>query len=124
MILPPPNFLKKSNGCSKSFSVRHGISSRNEGLFISCHNEVRNNLLYPDQQAFPFHCVLRKPLINQVHSRSEEELHQGRGGLETRNDIIIRGLWERQTESIIGVIFGDLDAYTYNHELMDKLLSR
>ena len=47
-----------------------------------------------------------KPIINQGRSRSEYELRQGRGWLETRGDILIRGLWESRTEAIIFVRLG------------------
>ena len=53
---------------------------------------------------------------------SEEDAPQGRGGLETRGDVLIRGLWEIQTDVIIGVIFGDSSANTYKYEPIDNLL--
>ena len=45
-----------------------------------------------------------------------------REGLDTRGDVLIRGLWEIQTDSIINVIFGDSGVDTYKYDLMDKLL--
>ena len=42
--------------------------------------------------------------------------------LETRGDVLIRGLWEIHTDAIIDVRFGDSDAETYRKETMDKLL--
>ena len=44
--------------------------------------------------------------------------------MEIRGDVLIRGLWESQTDAIIDVRFGDLDADTYKHKPMDKLLAR
>ena len=43
-------------------------------------------------------------------------------GLDTRGDVLIWGLWESQTDAIIGVRFGDSDADTYRKDPMDKLL--
>ena len=43
---------------------------------------------------------------------------------EKRGGVSIRGLWESQTEAIIGFRFGDADADTWNPEGMDKLLDR
>ena len=47
-----------------------------------------------------------------------------RGGIfpETRGEVSIRGLWESQTEAIIGVRFGDSDVNTWKLEEMDQLL--
>ena len=42
---------------------------------------------------------------------------------ETRCEVSIWGLWERQTEVINVVRFGYDDAETRNPEIMDKLLS-
>ena len=42
--------------------------------------------------------------------------------METRGDVPKWGLWERQTDAIIGIKFGDFDADTYEHESMYKLL--
>ena len=43
---------------------------------------------------------------------------------ETWGGVLIKGLWESQTEAIIYVRFGDTDIYTYNKEVMDTLLPR
>ena len=45
---------------------------------------------------------------------------KGRGGLDTRGDVLTRRLWESQTDTIIDVRFGDSDANTYKYESMDK----
>ena len=54
---------------------------------------------------------------------SEEEIRQGVHRLDKQGDVLIRVLWEIQTDAIIGVIFGDSDAETYRKEPMDKLLA-
>ena len=41
-----------------------------------------------------------------------------------RGDVLIRRVWERQTDAIIDVISGDSDADTYKNEPTDKILSR
>ena len=48
------------------------------------------------------------------------------GGIipETRGDVLIRGLCEIQTESIIDVIFGDDDVENYVKEGMDTIFPR
>ena len=42
--------------------------------------------------------------------------------METRGDVLIRGLWEIQNDVIIDVRFGDADMDTYKYDPMDKLL--
>ena len=42
--------------------------------------------------------------------------------MDKQGDVLIRVLWEIQTDAIIGVIFGDSEADTYRNEPMDKLL--
>ena len=118
----PPNLPKICDSCYQSFSVRHVLSFSHWGLVISCRNEVCYELLYLARQAFPSNCVWGEPFIRQVHSRSDEEVRQGRGGFDTRGDVLVRGLWESQTYSIINVRFGDTDADTYNKDPMDNLL--
>ena len=44
--------------------------------------------------------------------------------METRGDVLIRGLWEFQNDAIIDVKFRDADMDTYKNQLMDKLLAR
>ena len=43
---------------------------------------------------------------------------------ETRGDVLIRVLWEIQTDAIIGVRISKYDAETYVKEGMDKILPR
>ena len=106
----PPLTLKKCGGCYQSFYIRHGLICSHRGLIISHHNQVHDEILYLNQQDFPSNCVPGEPLIHQGHSRSEEEVRQGRNGLETWCDVLIWGLWESQTDAIINVIFGDSNA--------------
>ena len=42
--------------------------------------------------------------------------------METSSDALFRGLWERQTDAIIDIIFGDADVEMYKNEPTDKLL--
>ena len=83
---------------------------------------MRGKLLYLDQQDFPSSDVCGKPLIQQGRIISGKEICQGSDILETRGDILIRGLWERWADAIIDVKLGDADAETYRFELMVVLL--
>ena len=97
------------------------LSEETGGLVISCHKKVRDKLIYLAQQDFTPTWVRGKILIHQGHIRSEEEARQGRCGLEKRGDVLIRGLWESQTDAIINVRYGDANSDTYKYETMDKL---
>ena len=85
-------------------------------------NGVSDEILYLARRVFSSNCIRVEYFIFQGCRRSEEEARQGRGGLETRGDVLIRVLWKIQTGAIIGVRFGDADADTYKYEPMDKLL--
>ena len=93
-MLPPPKLKAKFDICSQSLSVLHGLSWSHVGLVIKFHKKVRDELLYLARQSFLSNYVCGKSLIHQVHSRSDEEVRQGGRGLETRGDVLIRGLWE------------------------------
>ena len=73
--------------------MRHVLSFIHGGVAIVCHNEVRDKLLYLVQQALYPNYEIDELLIHHGHSRSEEELHQGKGVLDTRVDILIREFW-------------------------------
>ena len=44
--------------------------------------------------------------------------------LDTRGDVLIRGLWDRQTDNIINAKVGNYGAYTYGLEPMVTLLAQ
>ena len=48
---------------------------------------------------------------------------QGRGGLDTRGDVIIWCLLEIHTYAIVDFRFGDADVDTYKYEAMDNILA-
>ena len=67
---------------------------------------------------------MKKPLIHQGRSRSEGGRYHRRIITETQGDVLIRGLWEIQTDDIIDVRLKDSDADTYVKEGMDTLFPR
>ena len=103
-----PHNLKKCHGCNQSLYIHHILSCSKGGLIMPCHNKVRDNILYLAWQAFPYNCIHGEPLIHQGCFRSEEELCHGRGGLETRGDIIIQELIHRFV-----LIYVCVHVYTY-----------
>ena len=79
---------------------------------------MRVKLLKLPQQALPSASVCIEYLIHKGCGISEGGICQGIDILETRGDVIIRGLWDRQNNSIIDIKLGDADVDTYMIELM------
>ena len=64
----PPNLQHKYGCCSQQCFSCHGLSFRHGGIFIACHKEVRDELLYLSQWYLPPNCVCGEPL----YTRDEE----------------------------------------------------
>ena len=121
----PVNLQSHCDGCGTAFGVTHTLSCSIGGLAIACHNEIRDGLLYLSQRAFTSAYVRVKPLIHQGHNRSKLKIRQGSDKhKDTRVDVVIRGLWDRQVKAIMDVKLGDADADTYKYEPMKSLLDR
>ena len=97
----------------QTFLVNHALNCNNRGLLTAYHNEICDNIIHIARQAFYPNCIHGKPLIHLGHIRLEEEVYHRGIFPETQGDVSIRGLWEIQTELIIGVRFGDADADTW-----------
>ena len=93
-------------------------------LVVARHNKISDENLYLVRRAFTPASVCVGPLIHQGRTRSEKDTRQGSGKeKETREDVMIRGLWDRQTEAIIDVKIGDTDLDSYKYEPMTALLA-
>ena len=102
------------DGCGTSFGVTHALSCSIYGLVIACHNRIRYELLYLSRRDFTLSYVRAKALIHQGRTRSKLEIRQGIDKhKDTRGDVIMRGLWNRQVDAIIDVKLGDADADRY-----------
>ena len=119
----PPKLQSKCDSCVTSLNVRHTLRYRKVGLVIARQNKVCDKILYLNRRAFPSAAVRNKTLIHQGCSRSERDIRQDSGRLETWGDIIIQGLWVRYTDTIINVNLGDAEANTYIFEPMVSLLA-
>ena len=105
-----------------TFSVRNVLSWPNGGLVITHHNEIHDNIIHLIKKYLFPNCVHRKNLIHQSRIRPEEEVRQRWSVPETLGDVSIRSLLKNMTEAIIGVRFGDDDAYSWKPVRADKLL--
>ena len=91
--------------------MTHTLSCGTGGLIITQRNKIREKLLYLARRAFTSRSVRAKPLIHQGYTRSEMDISQRSDKeKETREDVMIQGLWELQVEAIIDVKLGDTDA--------------
>ena len=70
---------------------------------------------------FPSEALCGKPLVHQGRSRSERDICQGSYILETRDDVLIQGLWNRQTDTIIDVKLNNAVTDTYKFDPMVAL---
>ena len=85
-----------------------------------CHNEV----YYISLWAFTPALVCAEPLIHKVRIRSERDIRQGSDKVkQIRGDMMIRGLWDQQAESIIDVKLGTADTDSYQYDPMAALLT-
>ena len=108
--------------CMQTFSVHDVMSCPNGGLIIARHNEICDEIIHLERQAFSPNFVRSEPLIHLLCSILEEDFSHGGRVPETYYGVSIQGLWEIRMEAIIDVIFGDADADTWKKDGMDKLL--
>ena len=86
---------------------------------------MHDELLYFARRPFGPESVSAKPLIHQVHTRSERGIRLGSDkDKETRGDVIIQFLWYQQADAIIDVKLGDADTDYCNYYPMAELLDQ
>ena len=115
----PVKLQSNCDGCGTTFGVTHALSCSIGGLVIACHNKIRDKFLYLSWRAFTSASVHVEHRINQVRTRSKQEIRQGSDkGKETRGGVMVWGLWDRQVNAIIDVNLGYAGADTYKYEPM------
>ena len=121
----PLNLQSHCNGCGPVFMVNHTLSCSTDGLVNARHNKIRDKIFYLSQRAFTSASVRAEPLIHHGHTISDQEIRQGSDkDKEMRGDVMVRGLWDRQVDTIIDVKLGDADADSYKYEPIEALLTR
>ena len=83
---------------------------------------MHDKLIHIAKHDFLPDCVHGKYLTHQGHIRYNKEGRHRRGENYSRDEVIIIGLWENQTDIIIDFIFGDADCATYNKDLTSSIL--
>ena len=96
--------------------MTHTLSCITGSLVIASHKKICDKILYLSQCAFTPESLHAKPLIHQVRTRSEQEIHQGSyKDKETQVDVMIQGLWDKKVEVIIDVKLGNVDTDSYKY---------
>ena len=111
--------------CGTAFGVTHVLIFRIGGLVVSRHNKIRDEILYLYRCALTSASISAEPLIHQGRTRSEQEICQDSDKhKETKGDVVIGGIWDRQVKAIIDVKLGDADADMDKYKPMKSLLAR
>ena len=100
------------------------LSCSNGGILIARHNKIHDKIIHLARQDFYPNYIRIKPLIHHGCSRYEGGAHHVSSITETRVGMLIRGIWVIQKDSIIDVIFSDVDTETYVKERMYTLFTR
>ena len=121
----PVNLQSHCDGRGTVFGVTHALICRIGGLVIARHNQIRDRILYIPQRAYTSASVCAEHLIHRGRTKSEQEISQGSDKhKDTKGEVMIHGLWDRQVYAIIDAKLGDADADTYNYEPTTSLLAR
>ena len=137
---------KKCDGCNAKFSVNHALSCKKGGLVVNRHNEVKDEVAYLAALATSPGKVRDKPNIHISRTSSEANLpgHASTKGTSPspsynnnsntntdeqqrffeRGDILIHGLFEKQTSCILDVRVTDSDCPSNLLASPEKVLAR
>ena len=141
---------KKCDGCGCNFSLEHALQCKKGGLVAERHNELRDEICYLAAQATTNSRVRGEPIIQTCHGPSNSmpasaRVHEARttptpstnspdspshhpthenGNWLGRGDVLIHGLWERQTSCVIDARVTDTDAPSYLSSTPPKIIAR
>jgi hypothetical protein len=120
-----PNALPaKCDGCSKNFSVEHGMSCKAGGLVLLRHNDVAWEWHRLCAQALTPAAVSDEPLIHTGRDMQTSANGQSTEALpDNRGDVAAHGFWRRGATTIFDVRITDTDAPTYRSRDPAKVLA-
>ena len=135
------NMPKKCDGCGAKFSVEHALGCKKGGLVTVRHNEVRDELAYLATLATSSSRVRDEPLIQICHSTRSTGLPGAArtqqstpaptpntvhvdGHWFDRGDLLIHGLYEKQTSCILDVRVTDTDQPSYRSSAPEVVIKR
>eukprot|EP00978_Attheya_sp_CCMP212_P020225 scaffold57622_cov65-Attheya_sp.AAC.2 len=116
------------------FSVGHALQCKTGGLVIMRHNEVKDELGYLAGIATSSNAVRDEPLINQGHAATGGAAANANANPQPndqqatpeglRGDLLVRGVWSKQTSCIIDVRICDTDSNSYLSSTPEKVLRK
>ena len=109
--LQPLSLPSCCDGCNEPFSIDHALTCKTGGLVILRHNELRDEYQCLAQWAYSNSAVWEEPLINPTFT--PDPATNQVTALGDRGDLMIRGLFERGTDSILDFQIKHLDAPSY-----------
>jgi hypothetical protein len=109
----------KCDGCGDEFSINHALKCKYGGLIILRHDEVTRELIELGTMALRPAAVRDEPLItsqtNNPNSKNNPPVDNPSNDGD-RGDILFRGLWTNQHETIVDIRVTDTDANAYKHQ--------
>ena len=118
----------KCDGCGDDFSINHALKCKYGGLIILRHDEVTRELIELGTMALRPAAVRDEPLITPVPKHHPAQTNSPNSTINPpvddpsndgdRGDILFRGLWKNQHETIVDIRVTDTDANAYKHQLV------
>jgi hypothetical protein len=121
-VFTPAGLQPTCYGYGASFNTRHAFSCAKDGLAILIHNELHDKLCDMAFGAFQLSVVRDEAKIHKCRPAQAGQPCTQMTENEDRGDILIRGLWERGTNCILGVRDMDTDTPTYQIKDQSKVL--
>jgi len=131
----PSDLPSHCDGCGKKFGLKHALDCKTGGLITARHDELRDELCVVGTQAYSPAAIRDEPYVKSGRNRSGQDQEaaddspvrvitrkRGEEEGELRGDLSIRGLWNRQTDTIIDVRITNSDAKSYLNKTVAKHL--
>jgi hypothetical protein len=132
--LSPLGLPLKCDGCGADFSINHALKCKYGGLIILRHDEVTRELIELGTMALRPAAVRDEPLINPVPRQHPTQTNNPNSTNNPpvddpsndgdRGDILFRGLWKNQHETIIDIRVTDTDQHAYRHQNPHDVLKK
>jgi hypothetical protein len=128
-----PDLPTRCDGCNAKFSVGHALQCKKGGMVVARHNEIRDELGFLATLATTSSSVRDEPLIHTglnaiVRGTAAQQAGPNSTGRNEENaergDLLIRGLWTKQTSCIVDVRVTDTDAASYASSTPEKVLRK
>ena len=131
---------KKCDGCGGRFSIEHALKCKQGGLVVGHHNEVRDECGALAVQAMSANRVRDEPKIVISHSENTSApasanthgttpppnpitpTHQD-GHFFDRGDLLVRGLWEKNTACVLDIRVTDTDQPAYRGSTPEQVVA-